>query len=288
MRILIALLFLPFLSYSQPIQYFIDSSNLIIEGRVISRHEIEYENGWNRYATVEILKEFKGKYSKNTIKLFYHEQQFHTRIHFSEEEHFIAFLSLTDTIVEVIHNHNGKFDFGSEITGEFSMFLSSYIEQKENKLDLLLKYLNKGTEFSVLSMDILTYKDDLEIGEQQILYEIAKKQTIDIIHNIPLERTDYYYSQCFKVDDYDLLFWCITNKRIQNKVVSFLKERLSTTTSRLIAINTLNYICEISKRHSKKKKRLLKEYDDNNQFLITKDDSIDTELNELIKYYINN
>jgi hypothetical protein len=287
---ILILYLLPLLGFSQPVRTLIDSSNLIIEGQVVNRYEIEYKNGWNRIAEVEILTVFKGDYTKNSIQIYYHEQQFHTKIHFDEQDHFVGFLDLSDSVARTIYNHNGKFDFGSEITDDFPEFLSSYIasRSKEDRLQNLLKYVEKENNFSVISLDILMYKGALGKNQQGKLFQITSSKTDEIILNLPLEISDFYYSRCFEIADYDNIYRAITHKKIKSQVVDYLKDRLTKTSSRLVATKTLWLITELSMSNQRKMKNLLSQYESNREKVDFNDDSIDKELTSIIEYFINN
>jgi len=280
--IIIVILFIPILGYSQSIQALIDSSSIVVEGKVLSRHEIKPIKGWDRIAKVEVLRVFKGEYSKKTLDIYYHERSLHSMIHFSKENHFIAFLSLTDSVAETLHNHNGKFDFESEITTDFPIFLSSYITSKseEDKLEILFKYLDKGQEFSVLALDMLSYQKKLNRTQQQKLLNIVNEKTSQIIQNMPNNNTSTYYSQCFIVTDYDLLFLCLKGVKVRNEAVKLLKQRLTVTKSRIIAENSLWLICDLASYRTHKLKKELKIYSEK---ILNFDDSINTELLKIIK-----
>lgn len=289
MRFLIIILLIPIFSYSQPIEAFIDSSNLIIEGRVISRHETDYKNGWNRYAKVEIIKIFKGEYSTSTIDIVYHEQQFHTRISFTAKEHFIAFLNVTDSVVETIHNHNGKFDFRTEITEDFSIFLSAYLqsESKEEELEVLLANINKGPEFSTISLDILIHKKLLDKQQQHYILEVLCLKTMELIKSIPGQKNRYLFYQGYDDNYYDFLYYTLKNRKIRKQAIELLNYRLTFITSAKIVENTLWIMSRISTKNRFKMRVKFKKYEKEKEYEINRNDEINAELYSLIEYFKN-
>lgn len=287
MKTLLLLLVLPFCSYSLSIERLLIESNLVVEGKVLDRYEIENNKGFNRVALVEILKIYKGIYQKKKLKIYYDDKWFHTRIYFGPKEHFICFLNLQDSIAETISNHNGKFDFGREITEDFAEFLNSYVRSfpPKEKLKFLLQYLNMGNEFSLLAHDLYSFKENLNLDEQQKLFEIASRKTREILKSIPNRGNANSNNSSDLIHNYDELFVLIQDEKLQSKARFFLKSRLNLTNSQSISRQTIFTLIRIAKRHRIKKKRLLKKYMKSNKYIYDPEDKIDDDLAELINYF---
>jgi hypothetical protein len=283
MKLILIFLFFPFIALTQAIETLIDSSDLVIEAKVVSLifHGNEYQ--CNSSAKVVIKKVYKGYWSKDTINIAYNQSQFHTKIRFTEEELFIAFLKISDSTVEVLNNHNGKFDFGSEISEGFPEFLSDYIDikSKKDRLKILFDFIDNEPNISILSKDILNFKKLLNNAQQQKLLDAVIKNTTLLIKCSPDRHKLSCYRQYFELQDYDIFLFSLKQRKVRNQAIDFLKYRLTITTSNSIARHTLGVMSAIAVKHKKKMKKMIEDYDGRFHSR-DQDEEIDAELMKII------
>lgn len=242
MKILILLVFLCFqltFTYSQSIQRLVDSSNLIIEGKIVSLA--------NQIAKVSVVKVFAGKYDKDTISIWFPPIGICIIKPYDGSDHFIAFLNYNDTIAKITNRYQGLFDFENEITEDFPQFLTAYLSsQSDNeRKGLLLKYYKKGFEFSILIQDLANYHKQFTVAEEQDLYTISREKTLEVIQNQHSNQNQSSRLFFDTIEEYDFPLWLLTSKKIKRKAVNFLRWRLSLTENKEVAFKTLYSIARI-------------------------------------------